>query len=345
MNYGDIFDYMSTIKYNYNFSVFTNEDEISYYLLGAFITDGCIYKSSKNSYACQLSSCDQDWLNSIKNRIGSNLKLHKFKENYYGIRIIRDNISQWFISHGCHPRKTYNVTLPLIPNQYFADFMRGCIDGDGSIGIYTDKKNVVKRSCQLISASKVFLEKIQNILQEKNINSTIINRGKHDGQINGKIIKANVNSYSLNFGGKNCYQFLKYIYYNNHVLSLQRKNKLAQEIIKFYETSEVIDKRHISHFDLGCKILWPTDEDLLKMINESNIEKLSKKLGVHGVAIRRRLQRRNIYNQVIKYQKVCLPSKEILLDMIKNKTYTEIAKELNTTIKTLRKKMKQLGLP
>ncbi len=117
-----------TIKYNYNFSVFNNEDDISYYLLGAFITDGCVYINNINkksiNYAIQLSSCDIDWLNDIKNIIGVNLKLHKFKDNYYGIRIIRNEIAQWFINHGCLPRKTLNVKLPIIPNKYMPDFLR-----------------------------------------------------------------------------------------------------------------------------------------------------------------------------------------------------------------------------
>ena len=29
-------------KYTYNSDVFTNEDDVSYYLLGAFMTDGCV---------------------------------------------------------------------------------------------------------------------------------------------------------------------------------------------------------------------------------------------------------------------------------------------------------------
>ena len=139
MSYGDIYLDM-TIKYDYNLSVLYNEDDISFYLLGAFITDGCVYKNNGNTYACQLSSCDKDWLETIKKILGKNLNIHQFKENYWGIRITRNEIAQWFIKHGCIPQKTYSITLPQIPEKFFSDFLRGCIDGDGSIGTYVSKK-------------------------------------------------------------------------------------------------------------------------------------------------------------------------------------------------------------
>lgn len=231
-------------KYNYNLSVLNNEDDISYYLLGAFITDGCVYKNNPTTHACQISSCDESWLNDIKNIMGTNLKLHKFKENYYGIRICQNEIAQWFINHGCLPKKTYNVEVPNIPELYFKDFLRGCIDGDGSLGTYYSK-STVKRVCSLISASEKFLTQLQDKLNSLNIKGHIINRGKNSSFVNGKEVKATVDSYCLNFYGTNCYQLLKFIYYDNHRLSLDRKYKLAKEIINYYDSLPVLDRRKI----------------------------------------------------------------------------------------------------
>src|ERR1700677_3649674 len=45
--------------YNYNTSVFTNENAISYYLLGAFITDGSVRKSGNR---VEITSMDKEWL-------------------------------------------------------------------------------------------------------------------------------------------------------------------------------------------------------------------------------------------------------------------------------------------
>lgn len=217
-------------------SVFTNEDNISFYLLGAFITDGCVYKNNKNTYACQLSSIDYEWLRKIADIIGQNLKIHQFSKGYFGIRITRNDISQWFINRGCLPRKTYNVVLPDIPDQYFPDFIRGCIDGDGSIGTYYYKNNA-KRVCQLISASQIFLQQIQEKLKTKDIYSTIVNRGKCNSVLNNKHIIAKTDSFSLVFNRYNCFKLLEMSYYNNHQISLNRKYLKAKEIIDFYHNA------------------------------------------------------------------------------------------------------------
>ena len=56
-------------KYNYNLNIFKNEDDISFYLLGAYMTDGNIKvnKLRQNSKSIRISSNDIDWLLSIKN--------------------------------------------------------------------------------------------------------------------------------------------------------------------------------------------------------------------------------------------------------------------------------------
>lgn len=292
---GDISHVMS-IKYNYNYNIFYNENEISYYLLGVFYTDGCVYKNNKNTFACQISSCDQDWLNSIKDIIGTNLKLHKFKENYYGIRIIRNEIAQWLISHGCFPRKTLIIDFPNIPEIYIRDFLRGCIDGDGSIGIYKNKTSI-KRVCSLTSSSLIFLNKIQNYLASINIKAGITEKKQSKPNIvdNKPIIQKN-KCYSLYVIGKNAYKFLSLIYYDKSQLSLKRKEQLAYNIIDFYEKSPIIDKRKLKKLNINTKINWPNDDKLIEMIKLSNIEQVAKQLGVHGTAIRNRLKTRNKYH-------------------------------------------------
>jgi len=337
----DISHYMNR-KYYYTKSTLENEDDISYYILGAFITDGCIYKNGI-SYVSQLSSKDDDWLNEIKNKLGTNLKIHKFKNHYYGIRIFDLNISKWFINHGCQPNKTYSVSLPEIPDQYLADFIRGCIDGDGSIGTYTYNNNV-KRSCQIISASLPFLTAIQQKLKVKNIKSSIINRGKKDGIIDNKIIKANVDSFSLNVYGSNCFKLLKFAYYYDHKLNLNRKYLLAKKIIDYYQSKPILDMRKYPR-TRKHKIQWSNDQELIQLINNSNIQQVAKKLNIHPTSIRKYLKSRNIYDKISKYQRIILPPKEKLEIMAQTMSYSEMAKQLCITIKTLRKKMKQVGLP
>lgn len=220
-------------KYIYYPEILTNEDDLSYYLLGAFITDGCVYRNGTDNYACQLCSIDIDWLNLIKNQFGQNLKLHNFRDNYYGLRITRNSIAQWFIAHGCCPQKTLTVNFPTIPLKYMPDFLRGLIDGDGSIGIYyseLNNKTYTKKSCQFISASKSLIDGFQQYANTIGIRSNISKKKMIDHELHGKIIKSKNQVYVLSFSGKYTEKLLSHLYYPGHKLSMPRKNKIAQRI-------------------------------------------------------------------------------------------------------------------
>lgn len=60
-------------------------------------------------------------------------------------RIIINNekLARGLISHGCIPQKTDKLVYPnhdIVPEEFERDFVRGCIDGDGSIIFYAPKK-------------------------------------------------------------------------------------------------------------------------------------------------------------------------------------------------------------
>jgi len=51
---------------------------------------------------------------------------------------------RWLQRIGIQSNKTYSIGKLLVPEKYFADFLRGHLDGDGSIFTYTDKYMVYK---------------------------------------------------------------------------------------------------------------------------------------------------------------------------------------------------------
>lgn len=55
------------------------------------------------------------------------------------------------------------------------------------------------------------------------------------------------------------------------------------------------DLRTIPQYNTNCKIAWPNDDELLKMIREKNVSQVAKILNVHMTAIIGRLKRRNLY--------------------------------------------------
>lgn len=64
----------------------------------------------------------------------------------------------------------------------------------------------------------------------------------------------------------------------------------------------VEDGRKRSIFNKNTKINWPSDEDLIKMCNESSIRKVASDIGVKWSTIISRLKRRNKYYLVKKYK-------------------------------------------
>jgi len=69
------------------------------------------------------------------------------------------------------------------------------------------------------------------------------------------------------------------------------------------EFSNLDLRRTSKHFDQNTKIVWPSDQELLNMIFETNCSSVANQLGVHDTAIRGRLKRRNLYQRVVDHVK------------------------------------------
>ena len=71
------------------------------------------------------------------------------------------------------PAKSLRLGPLQIPDEWMQDFLRGCIDGDGSIVTYTDRYNTFKKSTyvytrvylSLVSASPRFVEWLRETLR------------------------------------------------------------------------------------------------------------------------------------------------------------------------------------
>lgn len=81
-------------KYKYNTDLFNNPNEITYYLLGAFIADGNVDKQFMRSIS--ITSKDEDWLKSISNVLCPNKIIYKNK-NYFILKINNKQITNWFV--------------------------------------------------------------------------------------------------------------------------------------------------------------------------------------------------------------------------------------------------------
>jgi hypothetical protein len=224
------------IRHQYNLQTFYKEDALTYYLLGAFCTDGNVRIMAGNKGRAQIGSKDYDWLVDINQFISPNKPIEKgktcFLATYNSIEIV-----EWLITHNCVPNKSLTLELPQIPDKYIPDFIRGCWDGDGTLGLYRTFSKVqgydtTKRSCSLSSGSKNFAEGLRQLLSKLNIVSNIYTRQPRPRKIDNRMIISTNNQYIITISSKhNLLTFCKTIYYKGNKLSLKRKENISKQLI------------------------------------------------------------------------------------------------------------------
>jgi intein/homing endonuclease len=226
-------------KYNYNLNLFLKENALSFYLLGAFMTDGNIRKDENQ---CSLISKDEEWLINISNLICPDKSLSSGNSSgtVKKLTINSYELKRWFNSYGCTPNKSLTISMPEVPKEYFRDFLRGCFDGDGCLGI--NKQNRSGRNkrlnfnvyCELASASHLFIKQISESLTALNIRNKITIRKIKDKKpqlFRGRLITPKNDLYLLRLTGNHAHKLLSFIYYDGHELSIKRKKDRAEFII------------------------------------------------------------------------------------------------------------------
>lgn len=206
------------------------------------MTDGCVHQSKDrpNRKSATLTSKDKDWLEAVNQYICPNKPLLKHGLNCYRLMYMSTSMADWFISHGCGPRKSLTLQFPKLPEQYLPDFIRGCWDGDGSLS-FTKSGNKGKTwQCQanLTSGSLSFCRTLTETLNDQDIKCRLYPYGKEQRKIEGRLITSNPCWRVVLSGGGSVYKLVKWLYpTNTPYLVMPRKYMIAQSIISFREAN------------------------------------------------------------------------------------------------------------
>lgn len=106
------------MKYNYNTEIFLKKDEVFYYLLGVFFTDGNIFQANNNN-KIQLTSKDLDWLHILQKKL--NCALYPTKDGHGNLTINSKLICQILIDNGCVTSET-KIGVSSSSEEYKASF-------------------------------------------------------------------------------------------------------------------------------------------------------------------------------------------------------------------------------
>lgn len=175
---------MSKRAPTYNHSFFDEWTPELAYVLGCAITDGCLevadymVKSGPNKgrvvrqRVFSMQVADRCWLETVKRLTGATRDIETCDRKhgtYYRLRIQGQAIVDSFLSLGVTPRKSMTKEMPAgIPVELFYHFLRGVIDGDGSIiirgGGESNLPDYVRLDLSIASGSKAFLEGLQAVV-------------------------------------------------------------------------------------------------------------------------------------------------------------------------------------
>jgi len=207
------------------------------YAVGLLTTDGNL--SNDKRHIC-LTSTDKQLLHTflrclnIKNRICINPPGSYSRKVCYRISFCNIRFYRWLLKIGLTPNKTFSLTSLKIPKKYFFDFLRGHLDGDGSIIHYVDKYNKYKGKTYVYdrlyitfrSASLAHIKWLRQFIR-KMLNMKGSLSGWKDKKSDTKKIL-----WYLRFYKNDSLILLKYLYYTVDLPCLSRKRKVAENYLR-----------------------------------------------------------------------------------------------------------------
>ncbi|MBI5649428.1 MAG: hypothetical protein HZC40_03110 [Chloroflexi bacterium] len=187
------------------------------YAVGLITTDGCLSPDGRH---LSFTSKDVDLIETfkqcldLKNKIG--WKIGGFGTIAHYIQFGDKVLYQWLMEIGVTPQKSKTIGALDIPDEYFFDFLRGHLDGDGTIKSYPDPvyPNSQRLYVAFHSASLSHLEwlqqRIRSLLELKGFTQKL------------------TGEYALTYAKQESIQLLRSLYYRNDLPCLDRKRKIAE---------------------------------------------------------------------------------------------------------------------
>lgn len=194
------------------------------YAIGLLATDGNLSKDGRH---LNLTSKEEVMITTfkkclgIKNKIGRKARSNSKIKSYFQVQFGDRNFYEFLMDIGLTPAKSKTLGPLAIPDIYFTDFLRGCVDGDGSIGVFKHPESRHPQlRIRLYSASIPFLQWIKNRIF-KNI-------GIKTGWIEPKGDNVSV----LIYAKSDSIKLINFIYYPSVEHYLERKYNIARPFMR-----------------------------------------------------------------------------------------------------------------
>ena len=114
------------------------------YAIGLLVTDGCLYHDGRH---INLTSEDEEQIKNFlkclrvpRYHIGLKGRSNSAEKNYFQVQIGDVLFYKFLNSIGIVSQKTKTIGAVDVPSEYFFDFLRGHLDGDGTFYSYWDPR-------------------------------------------------------------------------------------------------------------------------------------------------------------------------------------------------------------
>ena len=188
------------------------------YVLGYWWADGCMrIKNNTGAHEIRIASNDLDHLENIARIIGENYYMeHMRGTRTYVLSYCSKSMYHDILAWGGTPRKSTTIGFPTVPQTCLPHFIRGVIDGDGTL-IWNGSRPVI----QIYSGSRKLLEDLGSAIE----NTT---------GIPAPNIATNRDNWYIKWSTTRAKYLTVWLYIMNPGIYLQRKYETAQTFINWH---------------------------------------------------------------------------------------------------------------
>jgi hypothetical protein len=201
------------------------------WLVGLIATDGNLGRTGRR---LSISSGDLQLLDTARRCLGITNRL-TWSTGGWGAGCLRlqwggGAFHRWLVGLGLTPRKSLTLGALAIPDAFFADVFRGCVDGDGTVPVYTDRHHAKKNAAyvyrrlyvSLVSASDRFIAWMRG---------TVHRLLGLPGAVHQKRVPGRRPVWVLRYSKKASIRLLRWMYHSPDVPCLERKRLKAQPFL------------------------------------------------------------------------------------------------------------------
>ncbi|MDP2631368.1 MAG: LAGLIDADG family homing endonuclease [Candidatus Uhrbacteria bacterium] len=194
------------------------------YAIGLIVADGSLSNDRRH---IDFTSKDLELINhfknalNIQNKVGTKARGSETEKRYYRVQIGDVLFYRFLEKIGLMPNKSKILSSMRVPDEFFFDFLRGHLDGDGHFYSYWDKrwKSSFMFYIAFNSASKNHIDWLRKTI-------------KRHLKISGHITKAESQSvYQLKYAKAETLTLLPVLYYSSDVLCLTRKREKIENVL------------------------------------------------------------------------------------------------------------------